>query len=400
MNHHTWIPPEEGLLAADLFAIQSRLSEAEYRAIVEIRAFLDEEVRPFADARWERGECPQHLLRRGAELGIHGHGFPETRSFENSALFRCWIVLELARCDASTSVLFGVHNGLGMGAIAAAGSLQQRAEWLPRLARAESIAAFGLTEPEHGSDTARGMATTAKRAGDRWILNGAKRWIGNGAFADVVIVWARDVDDDTVKGFLVRTPTEGFSATVIKHKTAMRAVENAEIALDDVVVDESDRLACGEGFADVARILRRTRLEAGWQAVGVAMGAYEAALSYALRRKQFGRSIASFQLTQQKLADVAANISASLALCVAATDLYESGALSDHHASMSKSFAAARMRESVAVCRSITGGNGVQLDTGIARFVGDAEAIYTFEGTHEMNSLIVGRALTGVSAFV
>ncbi|MGP3535141.1 acyl-CoA dehydrogenase family protein [Microbacterium sp. RD1] len=393
-------PSTAALLEADLFGFQSELTERESEKIAEVREFLDVEVRPQADDYWERGQSPRHLLKRGGELGIFGCAFAETSQFENSATFRGWLSLEIARCDPSTAVLFGVHSGLAMGAIAATGSDEQRAEWLPLLASGQKIAAFGLTEPGHGSDTARGLETVAERRGDEWILNGAKRWIGNGTFADVVVVWARDIADGSVKGFLVRTPAVGFSATKIQRKISMRAVENADIVLDGVVVSEHDRLEHANGFRDVAGILKHTRLESAWHAVGTSMGAFDAALAYAREREQFGRPIASFQLVQQKFADISTNITTSLALCMRASALLESRRLEDHHASMTKAFSAARMRATVALCREITGGNGVQLDTGVARYFSDAEAIYTFEGTHEMNSLIVARTITGMPAFV
>lgn len=389
-----------GDLRADLFSFQKNLTEPERQVILELRTFLDAEVRPFADDWWDRAECPRHILKRAGELGLLAYGFEETRPFANSVLFRNWMVMEFARCDPSTAVLVSVHAGLGMGSIALTGSAEQRAEWLPVLASGEQIAAFGLTEPEHGSDTARGLATTAERRGNEWVLNGAKRWIGNGTFADVVVIWARDVADDQVKGFLVRTPAEGYSATKIERKTSMRSVENADIVLTDVVVPERDRLQRAESFRDVARVLRPTRLDSAWQAAGVAIGAFDAALDYALGREQFGRPLSSFQLVQQKLADAVTNITAALAVNVAASQLFERGDLAEHQSSLTKAFAAKRMRETVALCRETAGGNGVQLDAGIARFFNDAESIYTFEGTHEMNSLIIGRALTGRSAFV
>jgi glutaryl-CoA dehydrogenase len=387
------------VLPADLFEFQGQLSPAEQVAIGELRSLLDAEVRPFADDWWERGESPRHLIQRFAEIGLYSYGFAETRPFETSALFRNWICLELARCDASVSVLVGVHVGLGMGAISATGSEQQRAEWLPALASGEKVAAFGLTEPLHGSDTARRLDTTAERRGREWVLNGAKRWIGNATFADVIVIWARDVADDSVKGFLVRTPTPGLTATPIRRKISMRAVENADITLEQVIVPESDRLQNATSFRDVARVLKGTRLESAWSATGISIGALEAALAYSLDRQQFGRPIASFQLVQQKLADASSNVTAMLAVASAASRLQDSGRFADPHASQAKSFAARRMRETVALSREILGGNGVQMDYGVARFFADAEAVYTFEGTHDMNSLIVGRAMTGIAAF-
>jgi glutaryl-CoA dehydrogenase len=232
------------------------------------------------------------------------------------------------------------------------------------------------------------------------VLNGAKRWIGNATFADVVVIWARDVADEQVKGFLVRRGTPGFTTTKIEGKQALRIVQNADIRIEDVRVAEADRLPAIGSFKDVATVLRLTRAEVGWQAVGIAIGAYEAAVRYVGEREQFGRPLASFQLVQDKLASSLGNITASLALCVQVSRLQDQGRQSDAHAALAKGYATARMREVVAWCRELLGGNGITLDGGVARYFADAEAIYSLEGTRDMNQLIVGRAITGVSAFV
>ncbi|NLP84125.1 acyl-CoA dehydrogenase [Microbacterium sp. CFH 90308] len=398
------------LLDADFYSFQHLLTDAEQRALAEIRAFLDADVRPHADDLWERAESPRHLIPRIAELGLYANGFAETRRFENSAVFRGWVAMELSRADPSLATFIGVHSGLAMTSIAVGGSDEQKAEWLPPLAAGESVAAFGLTEPGHGSDTARGLETTAERRGDHWVLNGAKRWIGNGAFADLVVIWARDLADQQVKGFLVRTPAAGFTATKIERKQSLRGVENADIVLENVVVAEGDRLQRIDGFRDLAVVLRLTRADVAWQGLGVGVGAYEAALAYAKARTQFGKPIASFQLVQEKLAVALSNITASIALSVRVSQMQDEGLQADHHSAMAKAFVSARMRETVALCREICGGNGIQLGGqsqvgipagyGVARYFADAEAVFTFEGTYDMNSLIVGRAITGHSAFV
>ncbi len=388
------------ILDADFYGFQEQLTDEEQRSVARIRAFLDAEVRPHADRLWEEARSPRHLIPQIAELGLFGPNWPETRRFENSAVYRAWIALEIARVDPSTATFIGVHSGLAMNSIGVGGSEEQRAEWMGPMSRGEVIGAFAPTEPTSGSDTARGLKTTATRHGDEWVLNGAKRWIGNATFADVVIVWARDTADDQVKGFLVRQPATGFTATKIERKQSLRAVENADIVIEDVRVPESDRLANISSFRDVAIVLRLTRAEVAWQAIGVAVGAYEVALAYAKERTQFGKPIASFQLVQEKLATSLSNITASIALCMRVSAMQDEGVQKDHHSAMAKAFATARMRETVALCREILGGNGIQLDHGVARFFADAEAIYTFEGTFDMNSLIVGRAITGIQAFV
>ncbi|GAB3231260.1 acyl-CoA dehydrogenase family protein [Glycomyces halotolerans] len=393
-------PQGTDLLDADFYSFQNLLTPAERQAALRIREFMEREVRPIADDYWDRAEFPYHLVPGIADTGILGAMWPETARFDNSALFRGWAAVELARVDPSFATFVGVASGLAMGAIGFGGSEQQRAEWLPPMGRGAVIGAFGLTEPLAGSDTARGLRTTATRDGDQWILNGAKRWIGNATFADVTVIWAKDTADDQVKGFLVRKDTPGFKADKIERKQALRGVQNADITLTDVVVDEADRLQRVDSFRDVAKVLRATRAEVAWQSVGVAVGAYEAAVKYAGEREQFGNPIASYQLVQDKLAGSLANITASIAMCARVSQMHDEGAQGDEHAAMAKAFATTRMRETVAWCREILGGNGIQLDHGVARYFADAEAVYSYEGTRDMNTLIVGRAITGRQAFV
>jgi len=324
----------------------------------------------------------------------------ETRTFDNSAVFRGWVALELARVDASVATLVGMQNGLVMGSIAVAGSPKQRAEWLPKLASGELLGAFGLTEPLSGSDAAQGLHTTATRDGDNWVINGAKRWIGNGSISDITIVWAKDTEDGQVKGFIVPTSTPGYTGTRIENKQALRIVQNADITLENVVVPEANRLQHSKSFRETAAVLRLTRAEVAWAAVGNSVGAYEAAVTYAADRHQFGKTIGSHQLVQDLLARSLGNITASIGMVSRVSAMLDEGTQRDEHASMAKFFATARMRETVAWCREIFGGNGIVLDYDVIRFFADAEAIYSYEGTREMNTLIVGRAITGRAAFV
>jgi glutaryl-CoA dehydrogenase len=264
----------------------------------------------------------------------------------------------------------------------------------------EKIGAFALTEPGGGSDVAGGLQTTARRDGDDWILNGAKRWIGNATFADLVIVWARDEADNKVKGFVVEKGTPGFVATKIEHKMALRTVQNADITLTDCRVPEANRLQNAHGFRDTADILRQTRGGVAWQSVGVMMGAYDLALAYAKERVQFGKPIAGFQLVQDLLVRMLGNVTASLGMVVRLAQLQDEGVYRDEHSSLAKAFCTSRMREAVGWAREILGGNGIVLDYHVGRFVADAEAVYSYEGTREINSLVTGRAITGLSAFV
>jgi len=269
----------------------------------------------------------------------------------------------------------------------------------------ELIGAFGLTEPHGGSDVAGGMETTARRDGDDWVLDGHKRWIGNGTFADLIVIWARDVsegeDGRAVRGFVVPRETTGLTTAKIEDKLALRITQNADITLDGVRVSDDHRLVGGRGtFADAGGVLRRTRGNASWASVGVQMAAYELGLKYAKEREQFGRPIAGFQMIQDAIVQMLGNTSASLGMAVRNAQVIDAGGGSDAHSALAKQFCADRMRETVALARQIVGGNGILMSNGIARYFNDAEALYSYEGTREMNTLIVGKAVTGHSAFV
>ncbi|AMB57853.1 acyl-CoA dehydrogenase family protein [Microterricola viridarii] len=387
-------------LVSDFYSYESLLSEPEQQAIMALRGYLESEVRPIIGGYWERAEFPTQIVQPLADLGAFSFAWDETRPFENSAVFRGFVAFEMARVDASVATFAGVQNGLCCGSISVCGSAEQRAEWLPRLASGELIGSFGLTEPQSGSDSAQGLATTARRDGDNWVLNGAKRWIGNATFADVTVIWAKDVADNHVKGFIVPTSTPGFSARKIEGKIALRPVQNADITLEDVVVPESLRLANANSFKDTAKVLRLTRAEVAWAAVGVAAGAYEAAVAYSKERVQFGKPIGSHQLVQDLLSKSLGNITASLGMVVRVSEMQDAGQQRDEHSALAKAFTTSRMRESVAWCRELFGGNGIVLDYEVARFFADAEALYSYEGTREMNALIVGRSITGQAAFV
>ncbi len=388
-------------LPSDFYGFENSLTDQEKEVIMDLRAFLDAEVRPIANDLWAKAEFFPRSIHEGlARLGLYGQPWEETRRFPNSAVFRGWVALELARVDASVATLVGMQNGLVMGSIAVAGSAEQRAEWLPKFASGEYLGAFGLTEPLSGSDTAQGLQTVAKRDGDTWVINGAKRWIGNGSISDVTIIWARDADDNQVKGFIVPTSTPGYTGTRIENKQALRIVQNADIVLDNVVVPESNRLQGSKSFRETAAVLRLTRAEVAWAAIGNSIGAYEAAVKYAGERIQFGKPIGSHQLIQELLAKSLGNITSSIGLVTRVSQMLDEGTQRDEHSALAKEFTTSRMRETVAWCRELFGGNGIVLDYGVVKFFADAEAIYSYEGTREMNTLIVGRAITGKAAFV
>lgn len=384
----------------DFFGYADLLDDAERAELASVRDYLESEIKPLANTAWERAEFPFEVIEKMAELHLAGYAYPEYGDGRHrSELFSGFLTLELNRIDPSLAVFSGVHTGLAMGSIHGGGSREQRDRWLPDMAAMKKIGAFALTEPDGGSDVAGGMRTTARREGDTWVLNGAKRWIGNGTFADLVVVWARDTADGNVKGFVVERGTPGFTATRIEGKIALRTVQNADITLDEVRVPEADRLQRVDSFRDTAAVLARTRGGVAWQALAVAVRSYELAREYASTRVQFGRPIGSFQLIQDLLVKMLGNITAMFGMVVRLNQLAAAGRDSAEQAALAKAFTTTRMRECVAWARELFGGNGIVLDYEIAKFFADAEAVYSFEGTREMNTLIVGKSITGHSAF-
>ncbi|QJU54410.1 acyl-CoA dehydrogenase family protein [Herbiconiux sp. KACC 21604] len=387
-------------LVSDFYDYASLLTGEEQAALARLRDYLETEVKPVVNEHWEKATMPEGIMKGLAGTGAFSFAWEETTPFENSAVFRGFVALELARVDASVATLVGVQNGLAMGSISVAGSAEQRAEWLPKMAAGEVVGAFGLTEPQSGSDSAQGLRTVATRDGDEWVLNGSKRWIGNATFSDITVIWAKDSEDGQVKGFIVPTSTPGYTATKIEGKQSLRIVQNADITLENVRVPESLRLQNANSFRDTAKVLRLTRAEVAWAAVGNSIGAYEAALRYAKERVQFGKPIASHQLIQDLLVKSMGNITASLGMVVRVSQMLDDGTQKDDHSALAKAFTTARMRETVSWSREVLGGNGIVLDYDVARHFADAEALYSYEGTREMNTLIVGRSLTGFAAFV
>lgn len=387
-------------LASDFLGFEAELADHEREALVGLREYAEASIRPIVDEAWEKAEFPRQILPGLHEHPIFGQLWDETRTGEYSALYGGWAALELARVDASIATYVGVQNGLAMGSIGVNGSAEQKAEWLPKLASGEVIGAFGLTEPLSGSDAAQGLRTTATPDGDGWVLNGSKRWIGNATFSDITIIWAKSTEDGQVKGFIVPTSSPGYTATTIERKQSLRIVQNADITLENVRVDAALKLEKANSFRDTAAVLRLTRADVAWAAVGTAIGAYEAAVAYTKERMQFGKTIAHHQLVQDLLSRSLMNITASVAMCTRVSIMQDAGSQRDEHASMAKAYATTAMRQTVAMCREALGGNGIVLDYGVARYFADAEALYSYEGTREMNSLIVGRAITGVGAFV
>src|SRR5438270_3639811 len=384
-------------LGTDFYLMDELLTEQERGARDKVRNFCDKEVIPIINDYWERAEFPFELIPKMAKLqvaggSIQGYGCPGM-----SHVAAGLMALELARGDASICTFFGVHSGLAMSSIAMLGSEEQKQRWLPPMARIEKIGAFGLTEPNHGSD-AVALETRAQRVGDEYVIDGAKRWIGNASFADVTIIWARD-DEGKVGGFLVEKGTPGFNTGIMTGKVAKRAVWQTDITLTDVHVPAENRLALSRSFKDTALVLTATRSGVAWEAVCHAIAAYEIALTYAKERIQFDKPLISFQIIQNKLAIMLANVTTMQLLCLRLGQLQAENKMTASMASMAKMNNARLAREVVADAREMLGGNGILLDYHIARHHADIEAVFTYEGTDTIQSLIVGREITGRQAF-
>jgi len=390
------LPPING----DFYELHLRLNEEDRKLQLKVRDFMEREIRPLVNHYWLRDEFPFEIIPMLAKLDICGLTYQGYGCAGRSSLMEGIVAMEIARIDASVATFFGVQSGLAMGSIYLCGSDEQKQEWLPAMQQMKLIGAFGLTEPEVGSGAAGGLTVTARKTASGWVLNGQKKWIGNAPFADVTIIWAKDMEDGEVKGFLVRKGTPGFSVEKIKGKMALRIVQNGLITLTDCVVEESDRLQNAHSFKDTTKVLQLTRAGVAWMAVGCARGAYENALDYTRKRKQFGKPISSFQLIQNHLVEMLSNLTAMQTLVYRLSELQDAGRLRDEHASLAKVFCTLRTRDIVSRAREVMGGNGILLEYDVARFLADAEAIYSYEGTKEINSLIVGRSITGFSAFV
>lgn len=384
----------------DFYEMSLHLTPEQREIQLKVRSFMEKEVAPIVNHYWLRDEFPFEIIPKFKELNLcgvtyEGYGCPNLPFLMEGIL-----ASEMSRVDASVATFFGVQSGLSMGSIYLCGSEAQKEKWLPKMQSFDIIGAFGLTEPEVGSGVAGGMTTTCKKTADGWILNGQKKWIGNATFSDITIIWARDLDDNQVKGFIVEKDTPGFSVEKIKGKMALRIVQNGLITMKDCVVKAENKLEKANTFKDTANVLRMTRAGVAWMAVGCARGAYENALDYTRTRKQFGKPIASFQLIQGHLVEMLSDLTAMQTLVFRLSELQDNELLKDEHASLAKVFCTLRMRNIVSHAREVMGGNGILLEHNVARFVADAEAIYSYEGTKEINSLIVGRSITGMSAFV
>ena len=385
-------------LGTDYFVLRAGLTTAELDYLERTRRFVQEEVMPQVNDFWERAEVPVDLCRRLGQLGLIGDGLEGYGCAPMSATAAGLITMELHRGDGSVGTFLGVHAGLAMRSIHMLGSPEQKERWLPSMATCEKLGAFALTEPTHGSDSVA-LETEARREGDAYIINGAKRWIGNGTLADVVVVWARDVEDMQVKGFLVEKGTPGYDARAIEGKGSLRALWQADIDLTDVRVPAENRLPGANSFKDTGKVLRATRATCAWAALGHAVAGYDAALNYVGQRVQFGKPLARFQIVQEKLVRMLAEVTAMQLYCAQIGRLDDEHALSDTIAALGKLNNTVKAREVLAEARNLLGGNGILLANHVIRHMADIEAIYTFEGTETIQTLLVGRDITGLSAF-
>lgn len=386
---------------SDFYQTIDVLDKSQKEIIKRVRTFMETQVAPIINRYWLADEFPFELIPGIRDLHIAGTGIQGYGCPGGGSLLAGFIAMEMARVDCSMATFVGVHSGLAMGSIVLCGSEEQKRRWLPDMAAFNKIGCFALTEPLVGSGVARGLLTTARRDGDTWILTGQKKWIGNAPFADLAVVWARDVSDNQVKGFVVEKETPGYTVEKMENKMALRVVQNGLITMDNCRIPEGKRLQNATNtFKDTAKVLRSTRAYVSWEAVGCMRGAYEHALKYAQEREQFGRPIARFQLIQDLLFRMLSNITACECMCLRLAQLEEAGVLKDENSSMAKAYCCTKMRESVGYARELLGGNGILLDYHVGRFVADAEALYSYEGTREVNTLIVGRAASGFSAFV
>jgi len=385
-------------LGTDYFRIADQLTEEEIDIWSRARDFVDDEVLPVIGDYWEKAELPWPLMRRMGELGLIGDGIEGYGCPKMSPMAVGLVSMELNRGDGSLGTFAGVQAGLAMQSIAMLGSEEQKQRWLPPMATVDKLGAFALTEPNHGSDSV-GLETTATRDGDTWVINGEKKWIGNGTIADVVVLWARDTADGQVKGFLVEKGTPGYDARLIEGKVSLRSVWQAHIILTDLKVPEANRLPDARSFKDTARVLAGTRNGVAWAALGHATAAYEIALAYCRQRQQFGKPLVAFQIVQQRLVKMLAEVCSMQLYCRQLGRLQNEGALTDTIAAIAKMNNTSRAREVIAEARDLLGGNGILLEYHVIRHMADIEAFHNYAATETIQTLIVGRDITGVSAF-
>jgi len=384
-------------LGTDPASILAGVSDEDRKYWDRARNFVQDEVLPVIDGYWERGEYPLHLLRRLGELDLLRDGITVEGFAPMSSMAAGLVNMEISRGDGSVATMIAVQGGLALRSVAECGSAAQQERWLPAIAKGTEYAAFALTEPTHGYDSVA-LATTATRTEGGFLLNGEKKSIGNGSVGGVSVVWARG-DDGQVHGYLVPQDSPGYTARKIEGKLALRAIWQAHIRLEDVFVPEENVLPGARTFKDTARVLLATRLGVAWSAVGHATACYETAVQYARQRKQFGRPLAASQIVQERLARMLSELATMQLMVVQMTRLDEAGTLTPEQASLVKYTCTRTARGIASNARDLLGGNGILLENRVARHLADIEAIHTYEGTETMQALIIGRGITGTSAF-
>lgn len=384
-------------LGTDFYLLDDKLTDEEREIRDRVREFCDREVIPVMGEYWDKAEFPFDLFMKFADLNISGGGIKGYGCPGMSRLAEGLLAVELARGDGSLNTAFGVHSGLAMGSIAILGSEEQKEKWLPPMAKMEKLGAFALTEPDHGSDAVM-LESYVMRDGDEYILNGKKKWIGGGSYSDVIIVWARDASDMQVKGFILEKGAEGFTTEVQTGKMAKRAVYQAELTFENVRIPVENKLEKANSFADTSKVLTATRYGVAWEGIGHAVASYEAAVQYAKDRKVFNKPLETFQLIQNKLANMLAELTHCQLMAFRLAELFEEGKMTGGQASIAKMSIAKKCKQICSDARDILGGNGVLLEYHVAKHLADMEIVYTYEGTDIVQSLIVGREITGVQA--
>ncbi len=385
----------------DFYNFEELLDEGDKILRESLRKFLLENIKPLIKEAWHR-EQPldfRYIAKEFGKLGVLGAFMDEKYGCPGATYTTYGVVCqEVERIDSALRSFVAVNTGLVMYPIWRWGSEEQKMRWLPKLASGEIIGCYGLTEPDHGSDPGS-MKTTAKRVGDHWILNGSKMWITEAEIADVAMVWAKDKETGKIKGFILEKGMDGFYQADLKEKGSMRAGGVGELAFTDCKVPESNRLPFAEGLKCPLSCLNIARYGISWGAIGAAIDCYETALEYALERKQFGKPIASFQLVQSKLADMLTEITKGQAICVRLGQLMDKGKATPPQVSLAKRNNVRTARYCARTAREILGANGISLDFSPIRHMANIESVYTYEGTDDMHTLIIGREITGIQAF-
>ncbi|KAJ4837683.1 Acyl-coenzyme A oxidase 4, peroxisomal [Turnera subulata] len=384
--------------ASDYYQFDDLLTPEEQAVRMRVRQCMEKEIAPFVAEYWEKAKFPFHIIPNIAKLRIaggtiKGYGCPGL-SITGSAV----AIAEVARVDASCSTFILVHSSLAMLTIALCGSEAQKQKYLPSLAELKTIACWGLTEPDYGSD-ASALKTTATKVEGGWILEGQKRWIGNSTFADVLVIFARNTSTNQINGYIVNKNAPGLTATKIENKIGLRIVQNGDIVMKKVFVPDEDRLPGVNSFQDTNKVLAVSRVMVAWQPIGISMGVYDMCHRYLKERKQFGAPLAAFQINQQKLVQMLGNIQAMILVGWRICKLYEAGKMTPGHASLAKSWITVKARETASIGRELLGGNGILADFLVAKAFCDIEPIYTYEGTYDINSLVTGREVTGLASF-